>query len=45
MVKRKRRYMKYPKNSVGDVWGYWGSDFKLKKPIKKKPKNPNEYIK
>ena len=34
--------MKYPKGSVGYNLGYWGSDFKLKKPINHRPKNPKE---
>lgn len=44
MAKSKRRYMKYPKGSVGYNSGYWGSDFKIKMPIKKKPKNPKELL-
>jgi len=44
MENKKDRYMKYPKGSVGYTWGYWGSDFKLKKPIKKRPNNPNELL-
>ena len=42
--KKGKRYSKYPKGSVGYNLGYWGTDFKLKKPIKHKPKNVNEHL-
>jgi hypothetical protein len=41
---RKMRYEKYGKGSVGEQQGYWGSDFKLQKPIKHRPKNPKSYL-